>query len=133
MSELPPVVDLLAACERLDGPWQPRVVAALNDVRFKVARVEGTFPWHHHDDTDEAFWILEGEVQFDFPTGTRTATAGQLVVVPRGLEHRPRSEAGAKIVLIEPAGVVNTGNLEGDAHTSDVDVWLDGDGDATTR
>ena len=124
MTNLPPVVNLAAASHRLSKPWQPRVVAALNDVHFKVAYVLGEFPWHHHDDTDEAFLILEGEVLLDFPDGTRTVGPGELCVVPKGLEHRPRSAAGARIALIEPAGVRNTGNLTDDAKTTESDVWL---------
>ena len=94
--------------------WSPRVVARLNDYEFKLARVEGEFVWHRHDETDEAFVVIEGEMRIEFRDGAVHLRAGEMFVVPRGVEHRPVAERECKIMLVEPAGVVNTGDAGGD-------------------
>lgn len=117
------VVNLAAKLALLPGPWQPHVVAELNDIQFKVARVEGDFVWHEHDDTDEAFYVVDGELFIDLPDETVTLGAGDLFVVPRGVRHRPRAPGGAHILLVEPRGVVNTGT-EGGELTAPGDRWI---------
>jgi len=103
--------------------WTPRVVAEMNDYQFKVVRVEGDFVWHDHKDTDETFLVLEGELRIDFRDGAVTLRAGDLYVVPKGVEHKPYAAREVKMMLIEPRGVVNTGDKGGD-RTAENDMWV---------
>ena len=90
--------------------WSAKVVAELNDYQFKLAKLEGDFVWHAHEDTDEAFIVLEGELRIDFRDGAVQLREGEMYVVPKGVEHKPYAANEVKIMLIEPRGVVNTGD-----------------------
>jgi mannose-6-phosphate isomerase-like protein (cupin superfamily) len=103
--------------------FRPKVVAQMNDVQFKLVRAEGDFVWHSHADTDETFIVLEGELAIDFRDGRVTLKAGEMFVVPRGKEHKPFARQECRILLIEPAGTVNTGDAGGDKTAPD-DVWI---------
>lgn len=94
--------------------WQPKVIAEMNDYQFKIARLEGEFVWHDHKDTDETFIVLDGCLRIDFRDGSVDLAAGEMFVVPKGVEHKPYAEAEARVMLIEPRGVVNTGELGGE-------------------
>ena len=107
----------------LKKPWTPGIVAAMNDLHFKLAKLDGEFVWHSHDDTDETFLCLEGEVEIQLRDGAVTLREGDLFVVPRGVEHRPVAHSPCVVLLIEPAGVVNTGDAESEL-TAPNDVWL---------
>ncbi len=124
---MPPVVNLADKLTRFSEHWSPRVVAELNDVQFKLVKFQGEFVWHRHDDTDEAFLVLAGEMEIAFrePGGERTVTvrAGEMVVVPRGAEHVTRAAAECHALIVEPRGVVNTGEVGG-AFTAPNDVWV---------
>lgn len=116
-------INLAEKLALLTEPWQPRVVAELNDYQFKVARLEGDFIWHEHRDTDEAFLVLDGILRIDFRDGSVQLRAGELFVVPRGVEHKPFAESEVKLLLIEPRGVRNTGETGGE-RTAPNDVWV---------
>ncbi|MGA7966011.1 MAG: cupin domain-containing protein [Gammaproteobacteria bacterium] len=103
--------------------WSPRVIAEMNDYQFKLARIEGEFVWHSHADTDEVFIVLEGEMSIAFRGGRVDLKAGELFVVPRGVEHKPLALRECRIMLVEPRGVVNTGETGGEL-TADNDVWV---------
>lgn len=103
--------------------WQPKVIAELNDYQFKIARLEGEFIWHDHQDTDEAFIVLEGVLRIDFRDGAVTLKAGEMYVVPKGIEHKPFAEKEVKLMLIEPRGVINTGQ-EDSQRKAQNDVWI---------
>ena len=107
----------------IDEHWSPRVVAEMNDYQFKVVRIEGDFIWHSHSDTDEAFFVLEGQLRIDFRDGHVLLQAGELYVVPRGVEHKPYAAQEVKMMLIEPRGVLNTGE-EGGERTAQNDRWI---------
>ena len=107
----------------IDEHWSPRVVAEMNDYQFKVVRIEGDFIWHSHADTDEAFFVLEGQLRIDFRDGHVLLQAGELYVVPRGVEHKPYAAQEVKMMLIEPRGVLNTGE-EGGERTAQNDRWI---------
>lgn len=94
--------------------WQPKVIAEMNDYQFKIARLEGDFVWHDHKDTDETFIVLDGCLRIDFRDGSVDLAAGEMFVVPKGVEHKPYAEAEARVMLIEPRGVVNTGERGGE-------------------
>jgi len=102
--------------------WSPRVVAELNDYQFKVAKLQGEFVWHSHAETDEAFLVLNGQLTIEFRDGAVQLGEGELYVVPKGVEHRPVAAAECHILLIEPRGVVNTGDAGGEK-TAANDVW----------
>lgn len=103
--------------------WQPKVIAEMNDYQFKVVKLEGDFVWHDHSDTDETFIVVEGTLRIDLRDGAVTLNAGEMYVVPKGVEHKPYAESEVKLLLIEPRGVVNTGE-EGGVKTAQSDVWI---------
>ncbi len=103
--------------------FQPKVIAQMNDYQFKLARVEGEFVWHSHAETDEAFIVVEGELTIEFRDGAVTLQAGEMFVVPRGVEHKPFATSECKIMLIEPVGTINTGDANSTL-TAPNDVWI---------
>ncbi|BBU32195.1 hypothetical protein BTHE68_59290 (plasmid) [Burkholderia sp. THE68] len=116
-------IDPLDKARKIDGFWQQRVIAEMNDYQFKVARLEGDFIWHRHADTDETFIVLEGELRIDFRDGAMVLRAGEFGVVPKGVEHKPYAAREVKIMLIEPRGVVNTGETQNE-RTAPNDLWV---------
>jgi mannose-6-phosphate isomerase-like protein (cupin superfamily) len=103
--------------------WTPKVVAEMNDYQFKVVKLTGDFIWHDHKDTDETFIVIDGSLRIDFRDGAVTLRAGEMFVVPKGVEHKPYAEEEVKLLLIEPKGVLNTGDKGGD-RTAKNDVWI---------
>ncbi|MCT4402884.1 Cupin domain protein [Leuconostoc suionicum] len=103
--------------------WSPKIIAQMNNYQFKVVKIQDNFVWHKHDQTDEVFIIIDGEVRIDFRDGSVTLKKNEMFVIPKGIEHKPYSEFESKIILIEPEGVVNTGDNEG-AMTAESDVWI---------
>ena len=103
--------------------WSPRVVAEMNDYQFKLAKIEGEFIWHAHADTDEAFIVLQGEMTLELRDQSVLLRAGEMYIVPKGIEHRPIALRECSIMLVEPRGVVNTGD-EGGVYTAPNDRWV---------
>lgn len=103
--------------------WTPKVIAELNDYQFKVAKLAGEFVWHSHAETDEAFLVLDGHLRIDFRDGAVELGAGELSVVPKGVEHKPFAEQETHVLLMEPRGVQNTGDVQGE-RTAPNDVWI---------
>ncbi len=103
--------------------WSPRVIAEMNDYQFKLVKLEGDFVWHSHAETDETFFVIEGELRIDFRDGAVTIGPGEIFVVPKGVEHKPFAAGEVKLMLIEPKGVVNTGDAGGEM-TAENDVWV---------
>jgi mannose-6-phosphate isomerase-like protein (cupin superfamily) len=116
-------INLAEKFGKIPEAWSPKVVAELNDYQFKLARLEGEFVWHSHADTDEAFFVVEGCMRIEFRDGAVELGAGELYVVPRGVEHKPVAERECRVLLIEPRGVVNTGDAGG-ALTAENDQWV---------
>lgn len=106
-------VDLAAKLALFSERWSPKVVARLNDYEVKVVKLGGEFVWHKHDDTDELFFVIAGELTIQLRDGDVRLGPGQLFVVPKGVEHCPVAEGEVHAMLIEPAGVVNTGDAGG--------------------
>jgi mannose-6-phosphate isomerase-like protein (cupin superfamily) len=106
-----------------DDQWQPKVVAEMNDYQFKVVKLQGDFIWHSHKDTDETFIVVEGDLRIDFRDGAVQICSGEMFVVPKGVEHKPYAEREVKLLLIEPRGVLNTGDKGGE-RTARNDVWV---------
>jgi mannose-6-phosphate isomerase-like protein (cupin superfamily) len=94
--------------------WSPKIIGRMNDYELKIVKVQGEFVWHQHDDTDEVFVVLDGELTIDLPDGAVVLGPQETVTIPRGVRHRPRAAAETAALLIEPAGVVNTGEAGGE-------------------
>jgi mannose-6-phosphate isomerase-like protein (cupin superfamily) len=107
-------VDINEKFDLFSEHWSPKLVAHLNDYEVKLVRIKGEFVWHTHDDTDELFLVVEGQLTIQLRDRDVTLGPGQLFVVPRGVEHCPRAEGEVRALLLEPAGVVNTGNAGGE-------------------
>jgi mannose-6-phosphate isomerase-like protein (cupin superfamily) len=119
----PEPISLPEKIAQLSDPWSPRVVAEMNDYQFKVVKLRGEFVWHAHDDTDEAFIVLEGNMEIEFRDRIVSLRAGEMFVVPKGVEHLTRAADTCFALIIEPRGVVNTGTAGG-PETAPNDVWL---------
>jgi mannose-6-phosphate isomerase-like protein (cupin superfamily) len=111
-------VNLAAALGRLDEVYSPRIVGYVNDYKLVVVKTKGEFVWHSHPETDDFFLVLSGELTIQLRERDVVLGPGELFVVPRGVEHCPRSEGGAEVLLIEPAGTVNTGDATPGALTA---------------
>ncbi len=96
----------------VDEHWRPKIVAELNGQEVKVVKVKGEFVWHQHENEDEMFLVLAGVLRIDFRDGSVELGPGELVVVPRGVDHRPVAEEEVELLLFEPADLLNTGNVE---------------------
>ena len=116
-------ISLREKLSRFDDHWAPRVIAEMNDYQLKLVKIEGEFVWHKHDDTDEVFVCLDGELSILLRDGRVELKAGELFVVPKGVEHKPVAERECSIMLIEPRGVVNTGDGDGEMRAEN-DVWI---------
>ena len=103
--------------------WSPKVIAEMNDYQFKLAKLEGDFVWHNHPDTDEVFIVIEGSMKIELEDGVVELGAGEMYVVPKGVMHKPSAEKECHIMLVEPRGVVNTGEADSDL-TAENDVWI---------
>lgn len=109
--------------QQIHQHWSPRVIAQMNDYQFKVVKLLGDFIWHDHQDTDETFIVLDGQLRIDFRDGQVLVGAGEMYVVPKGVEHKPFAEQEVHLLLIEPKGVLNTGS-EGGERTALNDQWI---------
>lgn len=117
------VINFNEKLARFSEHWSPRIIARMNDDHFKLVKLQGEFVWHSHAETDEVFIVLEGELTIAFRDGAVTLHSGEMVVVPRGVEHKPHAEQECKVLLVEPAGTVNTGNAGGEM-TAPNDRWI---------
>ena len=104
-------VDLAAKLALFDEHFAPRTVATMNDYKVQVVKVLGEFVWHSHADTDEVFIVLDGEMTIQLRDGDVRLRAGEMFVVPKGVEHKPSAAAECRVMLVEPAGTLNTGNV----------------------
>ena len=106
------VVNLAEMFGRFDEAWSPRLVGELNGQEVKLARLRGEFVWHQHEDADELFLVLEGRLRMRLRSGDLELGAGEFLIVPRGVEHCPVAEEECRVLLFEPAGTRNTGDVE---------------------
>jgi mannose-6-phosphate isomerase-like protein (cupin superfamily) len=107
-------VNLAEKIRLLEEPYVPGIVGYLNDYKLVVVRVRGEFVWHEHEDTDDFFLVLEGRLTIQLRDRDIVLSAGEMFVVPRGVEHCPRADEEAHVLLIEPRGTVNTGDAGGE-------------------
>ncbi|SVB79632.1 uncharacterized protein METZ01_LOCUS232486 [marine metagenome] len=116
-------INLKEKLSKFSDHWSPKIIAEMNDYQFKLVKIKGDFVWHNHADTDETFIVVEGKMKIEFENETVELNEGEMYVVPKGVEHKPCAETECKIMLVEPRGVVNTGNTEGDLTASN-EVWV---------
>ena len=116
-------INLEEKLSKFSEHWSPKVIAEMNDYQFKLVRIEGEFVWHDHPDTDEVFIVIEGTMQIEFEDRTIELREGEMLVVPKGVRHKPYAEEECKVMLVEPRGVVNTGDAEGNL-TAPNDDWI---------
>ena len=116
-------INLKDKLSKFSEHWSPRIIAEMNDYQFKLVKIKGEFVWHDHKDTDEVFIVIEGAMSIEFRDGTVELGEGELWAVPKGVEHKPHAENECKIMLVEPRGVINTGDAEGELTASN-DTWV---------
>ena len=116
-------INFEAKLAKFSEHWSPKIVAQMNDYHFKLVKFQGEFVWHNHINTDEVFIVLDGQMAIDFRDGRVDLKTGEMLVVPKGVEHKPLAEDECKILLVEPAGTINTGNAGGELTVED-DVWI---------
>ena len=104
--------------------WSPKIIAQMNDYHFKLVKAQGEFVWHDHADTDEVFIVVKGQMEIHFRDGIVSLKEGEMFVVPKGIEHKPVVENEVQVLLVEPAGLVNTGNAENSTLTAPNDIWI---------
>ena len=103
--------------------WSPKIIAQMNDYHFKIAKLQGEFIWHDHPETDEVFLVLKGQLEIQLRDGRVVLQEGEMFVVPKGVEHKPIAEQECHIMLVEPAGTLNTGDLVNE-RTAANNVWI---------
>ncbi len=108
---------------KFDERWSPKIIAQMNDYHFKLVKIEGEFVWHAHADTDEVFIVLDGELTIHFRDGEVVLRSGEMFVIPRGVEHKPFARRECKMMLVEPAGTINTGDAQSELTAKD-GVWV---------
>jgi mannose-6-phosphate isomerase-like protein (cupin superfamily) len=116
-------INLQEKLTKFSEHWSPKIVAQMNDYHFKVVKVQGEFVWHNHPGTDEVFLVLKGQLDIHFRDGKVSLNEGEMYVVPQGVQHKPFAEEECHILLVEPAGLVNTGDEESEL-TAPNDVWI---------
>lgn len=116
-------INFIKKFELINEHWSPKIIAQMNDYHFKLAKIKGEFTWHLHEETDEVFIVIEGSMRMDYEDEQIEMKKDEMIVVPKGKLHKPYSEKGAQILLIEPAGTVNTGNIQDTFTKKEVD-WI---------
>ena len=118
-----PTINFKEKLDKFTEHWSPKIIAQMNNYHFKLVKLHGDFVWHSHENTDETFIVLHGEMQIDFRDGKVSLEAGEMFVVPKGVEHKPFAEKECQVMLVEPVGTINTGTAGGDL-TAEDNVWI---------
>ena len=116
-------INLQIKLQKFSEHWSPKIIAQMNDYHFKIVKVQGEFVWHDHPETDEVFVVLKGQLDIHFRDGNVRLQEGEMFVVPKGIEHKPVAEHECHILLVEPAGTMNTGEHVNE-RTAANDVWI---------
>jgi mannose-6-phosphate isomerase-like protein (cupin superfamily) len=107
----PRAINLAAALAGFSEAWSPKIIGDVNDCQIKLVKLDGAFDWHKHEVEDEAFLVIEGRLRMEFRDGAPELGPGELIVVPRGVEHRPVALPTCQVLLFEPASTLNTGDV----------------------
>ena len=121
---LPTSINLREKLGQFSDQWAPKIIAEMDGFAFKLAKLEGDFVWHSHPETDETFLVIEGALRIDFRDGQTTVGPGEMIVVPRGVEHKPFAESECHVMLIEREGTVNTGDAPTSSRTADLNARI---------
>ncbi len=116
-------INLKKKFEKFSDHWSPKVIAELNDYQFKLVKIKDDFVWHNHQHTDEAFIVINGTIYIEFEDKTEEINEGEMIIVPKGINHKPFAKNEAEIMIIEPRGVINTGQVN-DKLTAPNDEWI---------
>ena len=116
-------INIRKKLRKFNDYWTPKVIAEMNNYQFKLAKISGEFIWHHHKSTDEVFYVVKGNMIIEFRGGQVELSQGEMYVVPKGVEHKPCAENECKILVVEPRGVINTGDAGGEL-TINEDMWV---------
>ena len=117
------LINLYSKFDSFVDHWSPKVIAEMNDYQFKLVKIKGEFVKHQHSETDEAFIVIEGKMSIEFETETIEIKSGEMIVVSKGATHKPFEEEECKVMIVEPRGVLNTGDTMGDM-TAPNDQWI---------
>lgn len=116
-------INLKNKFEKFSEHWSPKVIAELNDYQFKLVKIKDDFVWHNHEHTDEAFIVIKGKIFIKFEDKTEEIDEGEMIVITKGVNHKPYAKEEAEIMIVEPRGVVNTGKVN-DKLTAPNDEWI---------
>ena len=116
-------INLYSKFDKFNDYWSPKVISEMNNYQFKLVKMKGEFIKHHHSDTDEVFIVIKGCMKIEFDDETVEIKSGELIVVSKGVDHKPFAEKECQVMLVEPKGVLNTGNVKGDL-TAPNDEWI---------
>ena len=117
-------INLADKLSRFSEQWSPKIIAEMDGFQFKLAKLEGDFVWHSHPDTDEAFFVLDGQLRIDFRDGSVTLCAGELLIVPKGVEHKPFAQSECQVLLFVRGGTLNTGDAPPSRLTADIQARI---------
>lgn len=121
---VPTAINLREKFTRFDEQWSPKIVAEMDGFQFRLAKLEGDFVWHAHADSDEAFLVVRGELRIDFREGSTTVHEGEMVIVPKGVEHKPYAAEECQVMVLVRAGTLNTGDAPKTSRTTDPEARL---------
>jgi mannose-6-phosphate isomerase-like protein (cupin superfamily) len=116
-------INLNEKLSKFSEHWSPKIIGEMNDYQFKLVKIQGDFVWHDHKDTDEVFIVIEGEMTIEFRDGGVNLSKGEMYVIPKDVEHKPYAEKECHIMIVEPRGVVNTGEASSEL-TAENNVWI---------
>lgn len=125
MESVPVTINLQQKLNQIAEQWTPKIIAGIDELEVKLAKLEGEFVWHRHVDADEAFFVIEGNLRIDFRDGSASLGPGEMIVVPKGVEHKPFAEQECHVMIIERGGTVNTGDAPTSRLTADPTAHLD--------
>ena len=114
-------INIAEKLSRFDERWSPKIVAELNGQHVKLAKLEGPFVWHHHEEEDELFLVVRGRLRMELRDRSIELEPGEMLVVPRGVEHRPVADEEVHVLLFEPASTLNTGNVRSERTVADLE------------
>ena len=117
------LINIKEKLSKISEHWSPKIIARMNNYHFKLAKIKGEFVWHKHDDTDETFMVIEGSMKILFRDNEVNLTEGDIYIVPKGVEHKPVAEEECSILLIEPAGTINTGDSKSNLTKTNLE-WI---------